>query len=289
MKIKVVFFSLFLLVNFLYAQPKWKKETSTPEVKLELFHSTQTANFPTTESLKSGNWMYEISHRFLPSINDGYDELFGFDGPAKIRFSLGYGINDNLMITLGRSNNTDNLDLQLKQKLFQIENDYLPSVFSFQLGAVWNTEVPFGLNLSRTDSRNFQFYTQLVFNTMLFNKKLGIGLVPSYLYNSFIYSVEKQYSFTIGSYLQYYINRMWSFWIEYNPTIAGYRGRIRLDEIGKSYNTIAIGTAIETGGHIFNILLTNNARLNTSQYLVGADRSTNNGDWRLGFGIIRYF
>ncbi len=233
--------------------------------------------------------MYEISHRFLPSIKDGYDELFGFDGPAKIRFALGYGINDNLMITLGRSNNTDNLDLQLKQKLFQIDNDFLPSVFSIQLGGVWNTEIPFGLNLNRTDTRNFQIYTQLVFNTMLFNKKLGIGIVPSYLYNSFIYAVDKQYSLTVGTYLQYYFNRMWSIWLEYNPTIAGYRGRIRLDEIGKSYNTVAIGTAIETGGHIFNILLTNNARLNPSQYLVGADRSVDDGEWRLGFGIIRYF
>jgi len=289
LKTIITLLCLFILSGILFAQPKWKKTSLNKKIRLELFHATQTANFPTTESLKSGTFMYEISHRFLPSIKDGYDALFGFDGPAKIRFALGYGINDNLMLTLGRSNNTDNLDLQLKQKLFQIENIFLPSVFSFQLGAVWNTEVPTNLNLNRTDSRNFQFYTQLIFNTMLFNKKLGIGIVPSYLYNSFIYSVEKQYSFTLGTYLQYYINRMWSFWLEYNPTITGYRGRIRLDEIGKSHNTITIGTAIETGGHIFHILITNNARLNPSQYLVGADRSVNDGEWRLGFAILRYF
>lgn len=289
MKFIILLLCSFVFISISFAQPKWKKSSSPVKLKLELFHATKTANFPTTESLKSGTWMYEISHRFLPSIKDGYDALFGFDGPAKIRFALGYGINDNLMVTLGRSNNTDNLDLQFKQKLFQIDNNFLPSVFSLQLGAVWNTEVPTGLNLSRTDARNYQFYAQLVFNTMLFNKKLGIGIVPSYLHNSFIYAVDQQYSFTVGTYLQYYFNRMWSLWFEYNPTIAGYRGVIRLDETGKSFNTVAFGTAIETGGHIFHILVTNNARLNTSQYLVGADRSANDGEWRLGFGIVRYF
>ena len=288
MKLKTIIIVLFILSFAINAQPKWKAEKPT-KVDLELFHGTQTANFPTTESLKKGNLMYEISHRFLPSIKDGFDELYGFDGPTRIRFALGYGITDNLMITLGRSNNTDNLDLQLKQKVFQFYSKKLPAVISVLGGISWNTEVPPNIGRSRTDGDNFQFYTQLVFNTMLFNKKLGIGIVPSYLYNSFVYAIDKQYSFTLGIYAQYYINRTWSVWFEYNPTIAGYRGRIRLDEKGKSYNSLAFGFDIETGGHIFHLLVTNNARLNPSQYLVGADRSASDDMWRIGFGILRYF
>ncbi len=280
---------MILLTFSVSAQPKWKRSEQTVKVDLELFHTTQTANFPTTESLKKGNFMYEISHRFLPSIKDGYDALYGLDGPARIRFALGYGITDHLMVTLGRSNNTDNLDLQLKQKLFQIRSKTFPAVISLQGGISWNTEVPPNISRNRLDKDNFQFYAQLIFNTMLFDKKLGVGIVPSYLNNSFIYSVENQYSFTLGTYIQYYINRMWSVWIEYNPTITGYRGRIRLDETGKSYNSLAFGFDIETGGHIFHILVTNNARLNPSQYLVGADRSARDDMWRIGFGILRYF
>lgn len=286
-------FILCLLVfafNFLLiAQPKWKRSEVTEQIKLELFHATQTANFSTTESLQKGNLMYEISHRFLPSIKDGYDQLYGLDGPARIRFALGYGITDELMVTLGRSNNTDNLDLQLKQRLFQIESDDVPIVVSVLGGISWNTEVPFGINRSRGDGDNFQYYGQLIFNTMLFDKKLGIGFVPSYLQNSFIYAIDKQHTFTLGTYAQYYFNRMWSLWIEYNPIISGYRGRIRLDETGISHNSLAVGVDIETGGHIFHIMVTNNARLNPSQYLVGADRSVSDDMWRLGFGILRYF
>jgi hypothetical protein len=82
---------------------------------------------------------------------------------------------------------------------------------------------------------------------------------------------------------------MWSIWIEQNVIITGYRGKIRLDESGPSYNSIAFGFDIETGGHIFHLMVTNNARLNTSHFLVGADRSAGDDMWRLGFGIIRFF
>lgn len=288
MKKQFLFICLIISSINIIAQPKWKVAEES-SVKLELFHSTQTANFQTTESLKKNNWMYEISHRFIPSVNEGIDALYGFDGPARIRFALGYGITDDLMVTFGRSNNTDNYDLQFKQKIIQIENDLLPSVFSIVGAVAINTEVPSSIDRKPGDSDNIQFYAQLIYNAMLLDKTLGIGVVPSYLYNSFIYAVDKQYSFTIGTYIQYYFNRVWSLWIEHNAIIMGYQGRIRLDETGKSYNTLTFGAAIETGGHIFNIMLTNNARLNSSQYLVGADRSAGSNQWRLGFGILRYF
>ena len=281
-------FILLLSVSY-FAQPQWQKSEDKVELKLALFHSTQTANFATTESLDKGNWMYEISHRFIPSINEGIDALYGFDGPARIRTAIGFGITEDLMVTLGRSNDIDNVDLQLKQRLFEIRNDILPSVLAIRGGISWNTEIPDGIDRSKTDGDNFQYYVQLIYNGMLLDKKLGIGIVPSYLYNSYIFAVEKQYTFTIGTYLQYYINAMWSFWVEYNPIIMGYRGVIRLDETGKSHNSVAIGMDIETGGHIFHLILTNNARLNPSQYLVGADRSAGDDMWRLGFGIKRYF
>ena len=76
----------FIVCSVTFSQPKWKKKEQNVENRLSLFHSIITANFATTESLKKENWMYEISHRFIPSVNEGIDELYGFDGPARIRF-----------------------------------------------------------------------------------------------------------------------------------------------------------------------------------------------------------
>jgi len=271
------------------AQPKWQKSESVTQVEKSLFHATQTANFPTTETLDKGGWMYEISHRFSTPIKEGENSLWGFDGPARIRFALAYGITDDLMVTLGRSNITDNYDLQFKQKLFHLANSYIPSEVSIVGGLALNSEVPQTLDRDKFDSDNLQLYAQLIYNTILLDDKLAIGLVPSFLYNSFIYAVDKQYSFTFGSYIQYYFNRTWSLWIEHNAIITGYQGKIRLDETKKSFNSLVFGATLETGGHIFNIIVSNNARLNPSQFLVGANDSAGENMWRFGFSIIRYF
>ncbi|MGH1365072.1 MAG: DUF5777 family beta-barrel protein [Calditrichia bacterium] len=284
----VLLTALIMLTVVGYAQPKWKKSMTVTQPPLELFHSTMTANFPTTETLHKGDFMYEISHRFIPSIKDGYDAYFGLDGPARIRTAVSYGITGKFMATIGRSNETDNVDLRVKGKLMELRNKSLPTAVAVRLGMAWNTEVPVGIDRSKSDADNFQYYVQVVVNTMLFNRKLGVGIVPSWLYNSYIYAREKQYSFTLGNYYQFFFNKTWSLWLENNPTLTGYRGVTRLDETGRSHNSLSTGIDISTGGHVFHLFVTNNARLNPSQFLVGADRSAGEDMWRLGFGVTRH-
>lgn len=270
------------------AQPTWKREAAPTKAPLELFHSVMTANFPTTESLKKGDFMYEISHRFLPPIKEGYDAYFGIDGPAYIRTALSFGITDRVMVTLGRTNLLDNTDLRLKVKLWEFRNETAPAAVAVRAGIALNAEIPDELDRGTFAGDNWQYYGQLVYNTMLFDGRLGLGLVPSYLYNSSVFTRETQDTFTMGGYGQYYINGMWSLWAEYNAIVSGYQGVIAPGELGKSYNSVATGLDIETGGHFFHLFVTNNARLNPAQFLVGADRTARENNWRLAFGITRY-
>ena len=121
------------------AQPSWQASVPT-ETRLELFSAIRTANYPTAETLSQGDFHYEISHRFLPAIGEGYKANFGFDGPANIRTSLSYGLSDRLMATLGRSNMLDNLDLQLQYHWLQFPHERLPAVLALNVGVAWNTE-----------------------------------------------------------------------------------------------------------------------------------------------------
>jgi len=262
------------LLEVLPAQEiKWKRGTTvTPEVAL--FHSTHVINLQTAETHQKGDFEFEISHRFIPPINEGYDAFWGLDGPANIRLALGYAPTDHLVVTLGRSNVTDNLDLQFKYKAFQIHHDIFPSLITLNLGAALNTEVG---DRSKGHSRNFQYFAQLIYNTLILNK-IGIGLVPSYLYNSAMTTEEIKYSFTMGTYLQYYFSSAWSVLIEWNPTVTGWRD---------SYNSVSLGIELETGGHFFKIFVTNNDLINMSQFLAGADKKFSDGDVRLGFMITR--
>lgn len=287
MKINIILLLFVLAPLTSHAQPQWQRSTPPTTPDLELFRSTMLPNLPTTETLAGGDFEYEISHRFYPEITSGYDQIWGLKGPVNMRMALSYGFNDHTMATFGFGTMMNNIDLRLKYKLLQVRHASLPVVVALRGGLAWNTEFPGALNRSVTDADNYQYYGQVIFNTLVFNKRLGIGIVPSYLYNSNIFSVDRETTFTLGNYYQLFLNRMWSVWLEYNPKISGYQGPILAGEVGKFHNSMSFGMDIDTGGHSFFIFLTNNVRLNPSQFLVGADLEASSGDFRLGFGITR--
>jgi hypothetical protein len=274
--------------SLVLAQPTWQRSTEKEKIQLELLHAVVTANFPTAETLRKGDFHYEISHRFHPPIEEGYDANFGFDGPVSMRTALGYGLTDRLMLTLGRSTVLDNLDLQVKYRWLQVAHDEFPSALAVCGGIAWSTEMPALVDRRRMDADNFQYYIQFIYNTLLLDGRLGIGIVPSYLYNSAIFSVDRQYTFTLGSYYQYYFDDMWGLWAEYNPALSGYQGILVPGEAGRSHDSVAFGISIETGGHFFYLFATNNTRLNPAQYLVGASSDASPDNWRIAFGITRY-
>jgi len=282
LKTSMIFFIFFLFVIIGFSQEnkiQWKRTTDMEENTVSLFHAIQTANLPTAETLRKNEFEYEISHRFINTV-DKKDTYFGIDGPAHIRMALSYAIMNDLLMTFGRSNLDDNIDIRLKYKLLKLPGKTFPMLVAIQGGTAWNTEVYDPLTAKKrdkTDSKNFQFYGQGIFNTMIFNK-LGIGFVPSYVYNSNIYSNDTKYTLTFATYLQYYFSAMWSLFAETNSLISGWRNQ---------YNPITLGFQIETGGHFFKIFFTNSQSLNPTQYLTGADLNIRNGDWRLGFDITR--
>jgi hypothetical protein len=273
--------AVFILPQKYFGQeehPSWKRTEVSEDFDLHLFRSTQLINLPTAETLEKNNLEFEISHRFIPFIKSGVKDFWGFDGPVNMRIALSYAPTDKMVVSLGRSNLDDNVDFWIKQSIVQIKNDILPTVIGARIGTAWNSQpgrpIP---GRSNGDPKNFQYYGQLIINSM-FEKRLTVGLVPSYLYNSYIFTDEKQYSFTFGTYLAYYATNMLGLLFEWNPTITGFRMKT---------NPVAFGFELNTGGHFFKIILTNSEVLNPSHYLAGSRDSFNNGEWHIGFNITR--
>ncbi|MEW6754330.1 MAG: DUF5777 family beta-barrel protein [Candidatus Latescibacterota bacterium] len=285
--------ALLLVPSLARPQPTWQAAPGRPAA-LDLLHEVMTPNFPTSTTLASGDFHFEISHRFHPPLEEGYDANFGLDGPVNMRIALGYGVSDRLLVTLGRSNLQDNLDLQVRYRLLDLPHPVFPGALGVQAGVAWNTqEARWSRGDSvvvrkRLDADNFQYYAQLIGNVLLLDGRLGIGVVPSYLYNSTTFSVDRQYTCSLGNYYRYYFNDMWGAWLEYNPVVSGWQGSIENGVTARSHDSLALGLSIETGGHFFYLFTTNNTRLNPSQYLVGADADASPDNWRLAFGITRH-
>ncbi len=253
---------------------RWERSREATRPPLTAFHATQVINLPTAETLSRGEWQFEIAHRFLPAVSDGSDALWGLDGPVNMRLGLGYAPSDRVLVTLARSNLFDNWDLQAKVRALGTELGPVPFLVAVQGGAAWSSDVP---ERDSTDKGNFQYYGQLVLNTVIADR-IALGLVPSYLYNVLLDEIDPVQDIYWGFYGQLFLTDIFSLNAEWN--LGENRAELAND-------TGSFGLELETGGHFFKIFLTNSVRLNPSQFLVGTDFAFEPDDWRLGFAITR--
>ncbi len=269
------------------AQPTWQG-TSAAVPPPVLFRAVTFPDYPTVETLGRGDFHYEISHRFHPPIDAGRRAGFGLDGPASIRMALAYGITDRLMLTLGRSSLLDNLDLQGKWRLWDRTGSPMPAAMAVNLGGAWSTDMPALVRRDGADAKNLQAYAQLVLNARAWRERLGLGVVPSYVYNSAIFAVGRQHTLAMGLYAEYRLNQALALWSEYGSALAGYQGILLPGESGRSHASLALGVDLDTGGHHFYLFATNNTRLNPALHLVGAPDRIAPDRMRLAFCITRY-
>lgn len=266
------------------AQVKWQR--TEPEVvpDLQIFHSTTVIGLPTSEALEKGDFEFEISHRFVPAVKEGYGSLYGLDGPARMRIAVGYAVFQNWELTLGRSSIDDNTELRVKHKFLQLKNSTVPALIGFQIGAAWNPVETYYRDVSgdliirpRSHERHFQYYGQLIADLKPWSR-LAVGLVPSFLYNRDVWTKDIENAFMLGTHHQVFLGRRWS--------VIGEWSFILSDKSGW-HNPGGIGLELETGAHIFELFVTNQLRINPAQYLAGAEYPFDGDNLRIGFFINR--
>jgi hypothetical protein len=237
-----------------------------------VFHSHQAANLPTAETLPRGSWLFEISHRF--GRISGEDTFWGLDGPVVNRLGLTYAPTNSLQFAVQRSNYEDNVELNAKLALFEGGPQALPVEIAVMGGVAWNTEV---FETEGAKDNESQQYAQVILNAML-GGRFGVGVVPTYLRNPRILDTETDNAFVLGLNGQVYVADWASFLAEW---IVGE------SRPGQEHDAGTFGVELETRGHYFKLVLTNQARLNSTQSLAGAPVSFEPDEWRMGFNITR--
>mgnify|MGYP004411357223 FL=1 len=236
----------------------------------EIFYSTQSANLPTAKMLERGQGILEISHRFLPPISDGADVLWGLDGPAYNRLGFGFAVDDDILLGVLRSSLEDNLEINAKVNLGQKDGGR-PWMAAAVLGSSWDFD-----SHSRGSDAVGHAYLQIVFNTLL-TDRIAIGVVPS-LFGGFSEEGSAEMDIAFGFSGQFYLNRRINLIAEW---IATQSRTVAPRDVG------SLGIEFRTRGHFFKILLSNQVRMNPSQYLMGSPFSLHPKEWRLGFNVVR--
>ena len=253
---------------------RWQRTSDATEIPITVFHSLQSANLPTAETLLQGEWQFEISHRFFPPFSEGYSALWGLDGPVNNRLGLAFAFHDRGMVTLQRSNLDDNLDLNVKVRVFEAGRGSTPVTVAVVAGTAWNGTAPV---LSDGSTRAWQYYGQLTANVLL-AERFALGVVPSFLRNPSLDADQVENAFSLGILGQVYVSQHVSVLAEWN---------ISEERTGFEYDAATFGIELETGGHFFKLMATNSLRLNPAQFVVGTPFSFAPREWRFSFNITR--
>lgn len=261
--------ALTLPLAFLMAPPSLSGQGS-----VLAFHSPQAVNLPTAATLPSRALLFEISHRFLPPISDGSGALWGLDGPVYNRLGLAYGVTDRVMVGLLRSNFDDNLELNAKLLLHEGDG----SGVTYQVGAMAGAAFNFGATaVGGVEDNEGQYYAQALINAS-FADRFALGVVPTAFRNLRIEDVEPVSTFVLGLHGQYYATDRVSLLAEWVLSV---------ESVNYPHDGVSGGVEIQTRGHFFKLVLTNQVRMNPTQYLVGTPFEYGKDDWRLGFNITR--
>jgi Membrane bound beta barrel domain (DUF5777) len=240
----------------------------------KVFHSTQSANLATTETLRGGNWLFEISHRFTPPISDGAGAFWGLDGPAYNRLGLAYAPVNRVLVGVIRSNLDDNLELNVKARAWNGDVVGARVTLGGMAGGAWNMDV---VEVDGAEDNEFQFYAQFLANVLI-GESVAVGVVPSWLHNPRLRDFEKNNSIAVGLHGQWYLTRSMSVLGEW----------IFSEEIPDTpFDSGTFGIEFETRGHFFKIIATNQIRMQTTQFLAGSANSFALDELRLGFNITR--
>ncbi|HAP70434.1 MAG TPA: hypothetical protein DCR04_12050 [Flavobacteriales bacterium] len=110
--------------------PKQEKVTAT-------FKTTRVINAHSIETVKAKTIDVRISHRFgniysTRNVNHGPDSFFGFDNVADVRLAVEWGITDELMVGMGRSQMNNLIDGFVKWRfLTQTSDNKIPISLAF--------------------------------------------------------------------------------------------------------------------------------------------------------------
>jgi len=246
------------------------------------FKGTRILNGHSVENRKKGTLEFMISHRF-GRVNLGVEELFGLD-QSNIRFAFEYGVIDDLTIGVGRSSFDKTYDSFFKYKILKQSKGKQAFPFSASLfGSVaYKTLKDFAPANEPTFNQKLSYVSQILI-ARKFNSAFSFQITPTYIHrNSVRINQDPHNIFAVGFGTRIKINNRVSINGEYFYAID------ELQSI-KTKNSLALGVDIETGGHVFQIILSNAITMIEKSFITETTDDFFEGDIHLGFNISRAF
>ena len=244
------------------------------------FKDTRVINMQSNETPGVGVLHFVIAHRF-GRINEGAYSLWGLDN-ASMRMGFDYGLTDRWTLGVGRSTFQKTYEASLKGKLFLQKSDNSVPVSVTYYGVIMAN----GLRWQEPDRENLfssrlSYVNQLIV-TRKINDRTSLAVVPSFIHRNLVDITSKSHDqWTLGLGGRHKLTHRVSINSEYHFLVNG------LDEA--TTNSMSLGVDIETGGHVFQLHITNSQGMFERAFLTETTGRWLDGDLFFGFNLSRVF
>jgi hypothetical protein len=219
-------------------------------------------------------------------MNRGAYEFFGLDYSV-IHLSMEYGLTDWAMVGFGRSNFEKTVDGFAKISLLRQSTG--AREIPVHLTYLVSGEI-YGLRWD-DPARDNHFSSRLSYIHQLmvarkFSDAFSLQITPTFIHRNFVpTALDPNDLYALGAGGRYKITKRVSLNAEYYWV---YRHNAEFLEV-EYFNPLSVGFDIETGGHVFQILLTNSRGMREGGFIGRTTGNWLDGDIHVGFNISRVF
>jgi hypothetical protein len=249
------------------------------------FKSTRIMNGHSIERMPHGQLDVRISHRF-GTINSGAYNFFGLD-QANIHLGFDYGITNWLMVGVGRGTYEKTYDGFTKFSILRQSTGAKEMPVSLTLFSSVAINSLKWTDTSRTNYFSSRLsYTVQALVARKFSQGFSFQLTPSYVHRNMVATeLDPNDLFAMGAGGRIKLSKRISFNAEYFYLINS-NNTYNSQPV---YNPLSLGFDIETGGHVFQIILTNSVSMIEKGFIGETTGQWRKGDIHIGFNLSRVF
>ncbi|MGV3503153.1 MAG: DUF5777 family beta-barrel protein [Adhaeribacter sp.] len=246
------------------------------------FKGTRIINGHSVELIPQKELLFLISHRF-GMVNSGAYNFFGLDN-ATIRLALEYGLTKRLNVGVGRSSLQKTYDGYLKYRLLnQLSEGWRQPLTVTALTSIAVKTLEFANPERDNHFSSRLFYTYQLLLARKFNEHFSLQLSPTLVHRNLVARVRDENNvLALGAGARYKLTKRISLNGEYYYLLPG----ATADDYR---NVLSAGFDIETGGHVFQLHLTNAQGMIEKFFIPETTGRWSGGDIYFGFNISRIF
>jgi len=261
------------------------------ELVQRTFKSTRVINTHSVETLQKNKLDIRIGHRFGDLAGDagGWATFYGLENASDVLIGFQYGVLDRLTVGLTRTKGAGPhralLNGQIKYRLLW-QNDKMPLSVTLLAGTGFSTmqasENPEALNRFEKYSHRFSYVYQAHI-ARKFSDRFSLQITPSYIHRNITQFDVENDLFSIGAATRIQLSKVYALLVDVTAPFSEQHSN------GDFTLPIGVGLEIDTGGHIFQINLTNAEGMAETDYIPYTTSLWGEGQFRLGFTISRLF